>query len=125
MTRETLAEVLEKIAQLLELKGENPFKIRAYRTGAEVVMAHAGDIVGLAREGQLEGIKGIGEALRDKHCLGVQVYLKRVGVADVQESTFHATSICVSLPVEVSRLDVQTLQTWQGGVHSCALTPKH
>jgi DNA polymerase (family 10) len=66
MTRETLAEVLEKIAQLLELKGENPFKIRAYRTGAEVVMAHAGDIVGLAREGQLEGIKGIGEALRDK-----------------------------------------------------------
>ena len=66
MTREILADVLEKIAQLLELKGENPFKIRAYRTGAEVVMTHGGDIVALAREGQLDGIKGIGEALRDK-----------------------------------------------------------
>ena len=66
MTRETLIDVLEKIALLLELKGENPFKIRAYRTGAEVVQSHPGDIVGMARENQLEGIKGIGDALRDK-----------------------------------------------------------
>ncbi len=66
MTRELLIDVLEKIALLLELKGENPFKVRAYRTGAEVVQAHPGDIVQLARDGQLEGIKGIGEALRDK-----------------------------------------------------------
>ena len=66
MTRETLIDVLEKIALLLELKGENPFKIRAYRTGAEVVQSHPGDIVGMARENQLDGIKGIGEALRDK-----------------------------------------------------------
>jgi len=66
MTRETLIDVLEKIALLLELKGENPFKIRAYRTGAEVVQSHPGDIVGMARDNQLEGIKGIGEALRDK-----------------------------------------------------------
>lgn len=66
MTRETLVDVLEKIALLLELKGENPFKIRAYRTGAEVVQGHPGDIVQLARDAQLDGIKGIGEALRDK-----------------------------------------------------------
>ena len=66
MTRELLIDVLEKIALLLELKGENPFKVRAYRTGAEVVQAHPGDIVQLARDGQLDGIKGIGEALRDK-----------------------------------------------------------
>jgi DNA polymerase (family 10) len=31
MTRENLAEVLEEIATLLELKGENPFKVRAYK----------------------------------------------------------------------------------------------
>jgi len=66
MTRETLAEVLEEIALLLELKGENPFKIRAYRQGAEVVQAFDGDIVALAAANQLDGIKGIGEALRDK-----------------------------------------------------------
>ena len=66
MTRENLAEVLEEIALLLELKGENPFKIRAYRGGAETVRQFSGDIVTQAREGDLKGIKGIGEALQQK-----------------------------------------------------------
>ena len=66
MTRETLADVLEEIALLLELKGENPFKIRASRHGAEIVSGYDGDIVTLARDNHLEGIKGLGEALRDK-----------------------------------------------------------
>lgn len=66
MTRELMVDVLERIAQLLELKGENPFKVRAYRTGADVVRTHPDDIVLLAREERLDGIKGIGEALRDK-----------------------------------------------------------
>ncbi len=66
MTREILAEVLEEIALLLELKGENPFKIRAYRQGAETVRNFDGEIVTLAANNELTGIKGIGEALRDK-----------------------------------------------------------
>jgi DNA polymerase (family X) len=66
MTREKLAEVLEEIALLLELKAENPFKIRAYRQGAETVRNFDGDIVELAEKNELNGIKGIGEALRDK-----------------------------------------------------------
>jgi len=66
MTREILAETLEEIALLLELKGENPFKVRAYRQGAETVRAFDGDIVELASSNQLAGIKGIGEALREK-----------------------------------------------------------
>ncbi len=66
MSREELADALEQIALLLELKDENPFKVRAYRQGAEVVRNHEADIVQLAKDGQLEGIKGIGEALRDK-----------------------------------------------------------
>jgi len=66
MTRETLADVLDEIALLLELKNENPFKVRAYRQGAETVRSFDGDIVQLAADNQLDGIKGIGEALRDK-----------------------------------------------------------
>ena len=66
MTREQMAAVLEEIALLLELKDENPFKVRAYRHGAETVMAYDGDIVKLAEDNELKGIKGIGEALRDK-----------------------------------------------------------
>ncbi len=66
ISRETLIDALEQIATLLELKGENPFKIRAYRTGAETVRTYPGDFLQLARDNQLEGIKGIGDALRDK-----------------------------------------------------------
>lgn len=66
VTRETLSSVLEEIALLLELKGENPFKIRAYRQGAEIVESFDGDIVTRARDNELKGIKGIGEALQDK-----------------------------------------------------------
>ncbi|MBX3742355.1 MAG: DNA polymerase/3'-5' exonuclease PolX [Akkermansiaceae bacterium] len=66
VTRENLAEVLEEIALLLELKGENPFKVRAYRQGAETVRGFDGDIVQRAAGNELTGIKGIGDALRDK-----------------------------------------------------------
>ncbi len=66
MTREKLAEVLEEIALLLELKNENPFKVRAYRQGAQTVRDFEGEIVALAAAGQLSGIKGLGDALREK-----------------------------------------------------------
>ena len=66
MTRENLAEPLEEIALLLEFKGENPFKVRAYRHGAQAVRNFDGDIVALARDNELTGIEGIGEALREK-----------------------------------------------------------
>ncbi|MBB5033637.1 DNA polymerase/3'-5' exonuclease PolX [Prosthecobacter vanneervenii] len=66
MTREDAATIFERIALLLELKGENTFKVRAYRTGAEIVESFSGDIMQMAAENQLAGIKGLGEALRDK-----------------------------------------------------------
>ena len=66
MTIDCVAEVLEEIALLLELKGENAFKTRAYRNGAEVVRNHQPDIIGLAKDGKLSGIKGIGAALEQK-----------------------------------------------------------
>lgn len=61
-----MADVLRNIARLLELKGENPFKIRAYSTGAEVVENFSGDLVAKAVANDLGGIKGIGDALQQK-----------------------------------------------------------
>ena len=66
MTRETMVTILEEIALLMELKEENPFKIKAYRSGAETVRSFPDDIVQRAADNDLTGIKGIGEALRDK-----------------------------------------------------------
>ncbi|MFT6240769.1 MAG: DNA polymerase (family 10) [Akkermansiaceae bacterium] len=66
VTRDTLVSTLEEIALLLELKGENPFKTRAYRKGAEIVQNFEGDIVARAADEDLKGIKGIGDALQQK-----------------------------------------------------------
>jgi len=64
--REDLAIVLDDIALLLELKGENHFKTRAYRNGAEIVRSHEDDMLERAKNGDLKGIKGIGDALQQK-----------------------------------------------------------
>lgn len=66
ISRENLVDTLEEIALLLELKGENPFKTRAYKNGADIVQNFDGDIVALAAANKLQGIKGIGEALQQK-----------------------------------------------------------
>jgi DNA polymerase (family 10) len=66
VTREHLVKTLENIALLLELKGENPFKTRAYRNGAEIVQNFDGDIVTRATKNDLKDIKGFGDALQQK-----------------------------------------------------------
>lgn len=66
ISRDDIAAILDEIALLLEIKGENPFKTRAYRNGAETVRNFDGDIVAKAKENDLDGIKGIGKALQEK-----------------------------------------------------------
>lgn len=65
-TREQVVEILERIALLLELQGENPFKIRAYRQGARALELLEGNLATLVAETGLKGIPGIGVALQDK-----------------------------------------------------------
>lgn len=66
MRREDVAEILEEIVLLLELKGENFFKTRAYKNGAEIALNAEQDIIALAKEGRLSEIKGFGKALQEK-----------------------------------------------------------
>lgn len=61
-----LAEILNEIADLLEIKGENPYKIRAYRRGAQAVSLLTEDVSDLLRTGRLRRVDGIGEALAAK-----------------------------------------------------------
>ncbi|WP_248358727.1 helix-hairpin-helix domain-containing protein [Anaeromyxobacter oryzae] len=61
-----VARLLREIGALLELEGENPFKIRAYENGARAVEAVAEDVAALAAEGRLTDVPGIGEALAKK-----------------------------------------------------------
>jgi DNA polymerase (family X) len=67
MKRTDIAAALERIGLLLELKGENPFKTRAYQAGARIVTDMDDETLdGLIREGKLQTVKGVGEALSQK-----------------------------------------------------------
>jgi len=64
--KDEIAETLESIGLLLELKGENAFKTRAYANAARAVETCAGNIEVMAREGRLAEIPGIGAAIAGK-----------------------------------------------------------
>lgn len=66
MDKEQVAAVLTEIGTLLELKGENPFKTRAYHNAARTLEGLAEPLDKIVAEGRLGEIKGFGEALVDK-----------------------------------------------------------
>ncbi len=67
MTKNEIADVLTEIGVLLELKGENPFKVRAYQGGARVLEGlEEAELSRLVESGELISVKGIGAALADK-----------------------------------------------------------
>jgi DNA polymerase (family 10) len=62
LDNKAVARTLNEIADLLELKGDNPFKIRAYRNGADIV-SHAAEQAASLDEAALRGWNGIGKDL--------------------------------------------------------------
>lgn len=61
-----VAFIFNDIADMLEIKGENFFKIRAYRKAARTIENLPVEIEEMAKEGRLQEIEGIGKALSDK-----------------------------------------------------------
>jgi len=63
MTKSEIDGILEQIATLLELKGENPFKIRAYTNAARAIETFGGNIPDLQDEEAVAKIPGIGKSI--------------------------------------------------------------
>ena len=63
MTKSQIAEVVQEIATLLELKDENQFKIRAYANAARSLETFGGNLSDLQDEEALGKIPGIGKAI--------------------------------------------------------------
>jgi DNA polymerase (family 10) len=61
-----IAKIFRGIAQILEIKGDNPFRIRAYEKAAQNIEGLTEDIELLIKEERLEGIPGIGKDLAEK-----------------------------------------------------------
>ena len=66
MNRKEIVKILEEIGTILELKGENPFKSRAYFNAARTIESLSGDVIELIQTGKISETKGIGSAISDK-----------------------------------------------------------
>ncbi len=69
---EEVAALLEQIAELLMLKNENPYRIRAYTIAAQNIRDLDADIEEIARQGKLDEIPGVGKAIAAK----IEEYLR-------------------------------------------------
>ena len=66
MDKKEIAEVFEEIGALLDLKGENPFRVRAYYNAARMIDGLQEDLHKLVDENRLTEIKGVGKDLAAK-----------------------------------------------------------
>ena len=66
MDKKDIVEVLERIGTMMEIKGENPFKVRAYFSGARTLQTMEDDLGTVIEEERLVDVPGIGKALTEK-----------------------------------------------------------
>jgi len=66
MVKENIIRLLEELATLLELNGENPFKSRAYTNAARILSEFEGDLAEAVKDRSLLEHKGIGKAIFEK-----------------------------------------------------------
>ncbi|MCS7285563.1 MAG: DNA polymerase/3'-5' exonuclease PolX [Anaerolineae bacterium] len=66
MTNKEVAEILRRIADMLEIKGEIVYKALAYRRAADNIEYLGRDIEDVWREGKLTEIPGVGKSLAEK-----------------------------------------------------------
>lgn len=76
-----IAGIFNNMADLLEIKGDNPFKIRAYRRAAQNLESIAEDLATIAKRGDLQEIPGIGKDLSKK----IEEYLLTDSMANYEE----------------------------------------
>ena len=96
MTKEEIAGVLEQIGTLLELKNENPFKIRAYTNAARAIETFGGNVGSFQDEEALSKIPGIGKSIavkiKELAATGSLKYLKELS-AEFPSGIFELFSL--------------------------------
>ena len=61
-----VAEIFRKITKILEIKGENVFRIRAYERAGRNIESLSQDVASLVKEDRLDEIPGVGKDLAEK-----------------------------------------------------------
>src|SRR5438093_7410941 len=96
MDNTAIARILREIADLLEIKNDNPFKIRAYRNGADIAANHPHDLARLDETG-LREIPGIGKDLASR--------IREM--ADTGDTAYHRELIAEFPPTILDLLHLQ------------------
>ena len=96
MNNAAIARILGEIADLLEIKTDNPFKIRAYRNGADIVANHPHDLASLDTAG-LREIPGIGKDLA----------ARILEIAETGSSKYHQELVAEFPPTILDLLHLQ------------------
>jgi DNA polymerase (family 10) len=60
MDKKAVSDALEEAAVLMELSGDNPFRVRAYHNASRIVRGFAGNLAETVADGSIRSIKGIG-----------------------------------------------------------------
>lgn len=66
MRNQEVADVFERIADLLQIRGDAIYRVLAYRRAAESLASLSRDINDIHAEGELESIPGVGKAIAEK-----------------------------------------------------------
>lgn len=66
LSKEEIASRLEEIGELLNIKGESPFKVRAYQKAADSIRRLDKDIYLIAKDNRLDKISGVGTSIAEK-----------------------------------------------------------
>lgn len=82
MKNKEIAEKLEQLADVLEFKGEMPFKINAYRKAARTISELSDDIEKVWQEGKLAQLPGIGKGIQGK----IEQYLSEGRIRQLEEA---------------------------------------
>ena len=109
MTNEELARRFERLALLMEIRGDDKFRVRSYRNAAETLETWPSSVAGIAREEGPKGLQtlpGVGKAISGKI-----VELLERGTFDAWERLKEETPETVLDLLEVEGVGVKTAAT--------------
>ena len=104
MKNREIADIFERMANILEFKGEIPFKVNAYRKASRVIKDLQEDIEDVWQQGKLRELPGIGNALVKK----IDEYLKSGKISKFEEISRDVSPDLLNL-LNIQNLGPKTL----------------
>ncbi len=106
MRNQEVSRIFQEIARILDLKGENPFRVRAYEKAARNIESLGEDLEALWREGKLTSLSGIGKDLASK----IEEILKTGTLSFYEELKKDTPSGLIAM-MEIPGLGPRTVKT--------------